>query len=91
MLDVRKPIAYLFFIVGALLILYGILDPQITSLETVSGAPQVLKMNLDLTCGISMFVFAAIMFVLIRIDEQRLKGQTAKGSPAVCTGEKGKG
>lgn len=89
MLDVRKPIAYLFFIVGVLLILYGVLDPQITSLETVSSAPKILEMNLDLTCGISMFVFAVFMFVLVQVDEKRLKGQAAESAEA-ATGENGR-
>ncbi len=71
MLDVKKPIAYLFIIVGAMLIIYGLVDPQITILELVVEPVQRLRLNLDLTCGISMFCFACIMFGLIQMDKRK--------------------
>jgi len=71
MLDVKKPIAYLFIIVGTILIIYGLVDPQITILETIAQPAQQIRLNLDLTCGISMFCFACVMFALIEMDKRK--------------------
>ena len=73
MLDVRKPITYLFFLVGALLFIYGLVDPQITTLELIREKPETLTLNLNVPCGASMFLFACFMFTLIKLDERKAK------------------
>lgn len=78
MLDVRKPITYLFFLIGALLFVYGLVDPQITTLELVRDPPETLALNLNVPCGAAMFLFACIMFALIKIDELRAKHQKSE-------------
>lgn len=64
MLDVKKPIGYLFLIIGGVLLLYSIFDPQITRLELVGENAGVLSLNLNFSCGLSMLAFAILMLVL---------------------------
>jgi hypothetical protein len=74
MLDIRLPIGYLFLIIGSILTIYSIVQPQISRLEVVgSGAPHVLLLNIDLPCGISMLVFAAIMLGMSYSDRSNAK------------------
>ena len=68
MLDVRIPIAYLFLIIGGLLLVYGMVDPQLTNLELVGKSPGSLVLNLNLPCGAAMLVFATVMFGLVRME-----------------------
>ena len=63
MMDVRKPIGLLFFIIGAVLILYATIDPQITVLELVGENRGDLSLNLNLVCGMSMLVFGVLMLL----------------------------
>lgn len=72
MLDVRKPIGYMFVVVGAILVIYGIVQPQITTL-TLVGEPASYQLNLDLPWGFLMFVFGAIMLVLAQRDAKKTK------------------
>lgn len=64
MLDVKKPIGCLFLIIGGVLLLYSIFDPQITRLELVGENAGVLSLNLNFSCGLSMLAFAILMLVL---------------------------
>ncbi|HEY9793712.1 MAG TPA: hypothetical protein V6D22_25170 [Candidatus Obscuribacterales bacterium] len=68
MLDVRKPIGYLFLIIGAMILVYGIVQPQATNqmISTASGG--TIAFNLDLICGASMFVFGGAMLALAHFD-----------------------
>ena len=77
MLDVRKPIGWLFLIIGALLSIYAVVDPQVTTLTLVSENPTDLILNLNLPCGISMFVFACVMLGLSFADDKRKAAITA--------------
>jgi hypothetical protein len=61
MLDIRKPIGLLFLIIGAILTVYALVQPQITTLSVLGDNPHDLRLNLNLPCGISMLVFAVIM------------------------------
>lgn len=68
MMDVRKPIGFLFFIIGLVLTLYALIDPQITSLELVGENRGELSLNLNLVCGISMLIFGALMLFFSYIN-----------------------
>lgn len=74
MMDVRKPIGFLFSIFGLLLTLYAVLDPQITTLELVGSASDKLILNLNLPCGLSMFIFGILMLLF-----SYLKGSSEAG------------
>lgn len=78
MLDVRKPIAYLFVIIGGLLAVYGIFDPQTTHLQTVGSNVQTLSMNLNLYCGSSMLLFAVVLLALAKSDELKMARDAAR-------------
>jgi hypothetical protein len=71
MLDIRKPIGFLFLIIGSILTVYALISPQIKELQVVGENPHTLQINLNLPCGISMFVFACIMLALAFRDELR--------------------
>lgn len=77
MLDICKPIGYLFLIIGALLIVYGLCSPQITALELVGTPARTLQINLNLPCGISMFLFACFMLGLAHHNDALAKKQAA--------------
>jgi hypothetical protein len=76
MLDVRKPIGYLFTIIGALLTVYAIGWPQMTTLVVEDGPTYVF--NLNLPCGISMLVFGVLMLGLARLDVAKKKAQATE-------------
>lgn len=65
MLDVRKPIGYLFIVVGVVLAVYGFVQPQYTTLDFV-GSTESVVLNLDLPWGLLMLLFGALMLVLAR-------------------------
>lgn len=64
MLDVRKPIGYLFLIIGSILTIYAVVEPQLTTIRIVGDHPHDMILNLNLPCGVSMLVFASLMLVL---------------------------
>ncbi len=64
MLDICKPIGYLFLIIGSILIIYALVDPQISTLEIVGDVPKSITFNLNLPCGISMLLFSMLMLWL---------------------------
>jgi hypothetical protein len=66
MLDVRKPIGYLFLIVGAMLVVYGVVQPTKQTIWTPDGA--TIAFNLDIICGASMFLFGGLMLALAHFD-----------------------
>jgi hypothetical protein len=70
MLDVRKPIGYLFVIIGALLVIYGLVQPQITQI-TILATGEIRSFNLDLPWGAVMFVFGAAMLVLTYMEARK--------------------
>ncbi len=70
MLDVRKPIGYLFVIIGALLVIYGLVQPQITQL-TILATGETKDFNLDLPWGAVMFIFGATMLGLAFWEERK--------------------
>jgi hypothetical protein len=72
MLDVRKPIGYLFTVIGVLLTVYGIVQPQITTL-VVEATKQEIPLNLDLPCGASMLIFGLLMLGLAYVDAKKEK------------------
>lgn len=66
MLDVRKPIGWLFTIYGVMLICWGMLQPQITQIEGHS-----IEFNLNLIWGALMLVFGVFMNVLAYTDKTK--------------------
>ena len=68
MLDVRKPIGYLFAIYGAILIVWGVIHPVQTAL-----AGHNLSVNLNLCWGACMGVFGVFMLSLAFFDHKREK------------------
>jgi hypothetical protein len=85
MLDIRIPIGYLFLIIGGLLTIYGVVHPQFTTLDLV-GAPGQKSIELNLPCGISMFVFACTMLALAYADKSGKK-KAAPDRPQTNPGE----
>lgn len=75
MLDVRKPIGFLFTIIGAILTVYAVASPQITKL-VVEATKEEITLNLNFPCGISMLLFGILMLVLAYTD----KGAKASAS-----------
>jgi hypothetical protein len=72
MLDVRKPIGLLFTVVGAMLTIFSVVQPQITTL-VVEESKQAYQLNLNLPCGASMLVFGLLMLALAAMDAKRQK------------------
>jgi len=70
MLDVRKPIGYLFVIVGALLAVYGLVKPQITTI-TIVATGELRSFNLDLPWGGVMFLFGVAMLLLAYLEQRK--------------------
>ena len=70
MLDIRKPIGFLFLIIGAILTVYALIQPQITVLSIVGENPHDLQLNLNLPCGISMLLFAGVMLGMAYMDKR---------------------
>lgn len=66
MLDVRKPIGWLFTIYGVMLIGWGMLEPQITQIEGHN-----IDFNLNLTWGSLMLAFGVLMNVLVYTDKTK--------------------
>ena len=58
-LDIRLPIGLMFGILGALLVLFGLLGDR-------SGLQHSLGINVNLWWGIVMLVFGALMFIFGR-------------------------
>lgn len=78
MLDVRKPIGFLFVIIGAVLTAYALLDPQITTIELIGGNRGNLILNLNLPCGISMLIFGLLMLVFSYCRKEEAPLRTAE-------------
>jgi hypothetical protein len=70
MLDVRKPIGYLFAFIGAILVIYGVVQPQLTNLE-IAATHEQLTFNLDLPWGAAMLLFGALMLLLAWLDARK--------------------
>ncbi len=66
MLDVRKPIGWLFTIYGVMLICWGMIQPQITQIEGHN-----ITFNLNLIWGALMLVFGILMNVLVYTDKTK--------------------
>lgn len=66
MLDVRKPIGWLFTIYGVMLVVWGMLQPQITHIEG-----QDISFNLNLIWGALMLAFGILMIVLVYTDKAK--------------------
>ena len=66
MLDVRKPIGWLFTIYGVMLIGWGMIQPQITSIEGHS-----IDFNLNLIWGSLMLAFGILMNALAYTDKTK--------------------
>jgi len=74
-LDIRLPIGLMFGILGALLVLFGLLGDK-------SGLQHSLGINVNLWWGIVMLVFGALMFIFGRrgnataqLAEESLEGR----------------
>ncbi|HEY9756395.1 MAG TPA: hypothetical protein V6C97_14610 [Oculatellaceae cyanobacterium] len=65
MLDVRVPIAWLFLIFGAILVGYGLFQPQ--PVELSHG----MFINLNRDWGILMGLFGLLMAGLIKLDSKK--------------------
>jgi hypothetical protein len=74
MLDVRKPIGYLFTIIGAILVVYGLVQPQVTEI-TIAATGEIRSFNLDLPWGAVMFVFGAAMLVLAHMEQRKSRSK----------------
>lgn len=72
MLDVRKPIGLLFTIIGAMLTIFSLVQPQITTL-VIESTKAEHQLNLNLPCGASMLVFGLIMLYLAMQDAKKEK------------------
>jgi len=79
MLDVRKPIGYLFVIIGLILTVYGVVQPQYTQVAIVA-TKEIKTLNLNLPCGASMLVFGALMLGLAFLDQRKAKSKDASVS-----------
>jgi len=66
MLDVRKPIAVLFLILGALLFGYGQFFQDFVAWKIPNGE---VPLKLNMPCGLFMFLFGVIMWQLARYSE----------------------
>ncbi len=65
MLDVRLPIGLLFLVLGAMLTIYGYMNPP---LEKLYFNQVGLPLNLNVPWGILMTLFGIIMVSLARLD-----------------------
>lgn len=77
MLDVRKPIGYLFVLIGAILTAYGVVAPQVTKV-IIEATREEVTLNLDLPCGACMFAFGALMLGLALVDARKAMANEAK-------------
>jgi hypothetical protein len=66
MLDVRKPIGWLFTIYGVMLVGWGIIQPQITTIEGHD-----ISFNLNLIWGALMLIFGILMNVLAYTEKPK--------------------
>lgn len=66
MLDVRKPIGWLFTIYGVMLVIWGMVQPQITQIEGHD-----ISFNLNLIWGALMLAFGILMNVLVYTDKSK--------------------
>ena len=66
MLDVRKPIGWLFTIYGVMLIIWAMIQPQITQIEGHN-----IDFNLNLIWGSLMLAFGVLMNVLAYTDKTK--------------------
>lgn len=64
MLDVRKPVAVLFLVMGGLLALFGIMSPG-TSAEVTAG------FNVNLVWGVALMLFAAVLFLISFVSREK--------------------
>lgn len=68
MLDVRGPIGWLFVLYGGMLVVYGLVKPVITSIES-----QGLAFNLNLVWGVVMGIFGLLMLALEWLERRPSK------------------
>jgi|688.fasta_scaffold205735_2 hypothetical protein len=66
MLDVRKPIGWLFTIYGVMLVIWGLVQPQITHIEGHD-----IQFNLNLIWGALMLIFGVAMNWLVYTDKPK--------------------
>jgi hypothetical protein len=67
MLDVRKPIGWLFTIYGVMLVGWGIIEPHITKIQ----GHEEIAFNLNLIWGALMLVFGVLMNVLAYTEKPK--------------------
>ena len=72
-LDIRTPIGGLFVILGALLVVYGVMRP-----ENAHGA---IGGNIDRDWGFVMLAFGALFLILARTGRRAAGARTAAASP----------
>lgn len=83
MLDVRLPIGLLFLVLGAMLAVYGYMNPP---LEKLYISQIGLPLNINVPWGILMFLFGVVMVSLARLDralalERELKAKAESEPP----------
>jgi hypothetical protein len=64
MLDVRKPVAILFLLMGGLLASFGIMSPGTRS-EVAPG------FNVNLVWGVALMLFAAVLFLVSLVSREK--------------------
>jgi uncharacterized membrane protein HdeD (DUF308 family) len=55
--DLRRPISFLFSLLGIILLIYGLVSPDVR-------APLDAETNVNLWCGVMLFVFGGVLFCL---------------------------
>ncbi len=55
--DLRRPIGFLFGLLGLILLLYALIEPDVR-------APLDPEINVNLWCGLTLFVFGGILLWL---------------------------
>jgi hypothetical protein len=55
--DLRRPTGYLFSLLGLILLLYGLIEPQVR-------APLDAEVNVNIWCGLILLVFGGILLWL---------------------------
>ena len=66
MLDVRKPIGWLFTIYGVMLVAFGMFQPQLTTIEGHN-----ITFNLNLIWGALMLIFGILMNALAYMEKPK--------------------
>ncbi|HEY9679695.1 MAG TPA: hypothetical protein V6C76_16955 [Drouetiella sp.] len=66
MLDVRKPIGWLFTIYGVMLVVWSFMQPQLTQIEGHN-----ISFNLNQIWGVLMLLFGILMNALAYFDKKQ--------------------